>query len=330
MIITRAPFRISFAGGGSDLPVFYKKHGGCALVTSINRYVYIEIHPYFNEDRIQLKYSQTENVGSADEVKHKIFREVIKQFNLMGVEISCTADIPAGTGLGSSSAFSAALLKAVYAYKNQYCSNANIAAEACELEIKRLKSPIGKQDQYASVFGGLNFIRFNPDDTVVVEPIVLDRQLKNTLGNRLYLYYTGKMRDANDILDDQQKSISADPQKERKLIEMTNIAEKMKIALEKSDLSDFGKYLHEGWMLKKGISTLISNGDIDDLYQKGLSAGASGGKLLGAGGGGFLLFYVDDARKEEFVRGMALIKNIKRLDVALEQNGLQVVHHDQG
>ena len=205
MIITRSPFRISFAGGGSDLPSFYKRHGGCVLVTSINRYVYIEIHPFFNEDRIQLKYSQTENVGSVNDVKHRIFREVLKQFKFNGVEMSCTADIPAGTGLGSSSAFSAALLQAAYAYKNQYCSRADIAAEACELEIKRLKSPIGKQDQYSSVFGGLNFIRFNPDDTVRVEPVIVDRQLKNTLGNSLHLYYTGQMRDANIVLAQQQK-----------------------------------------------------------------------------------------------------------------------------
>ena len=288
MIITRSPFRISFAGGGSDVPSFYRRHGGCVLATSINRYVYIEIHPYFDEERIQLKYSQTENVGSADEVKHRVFREVLKQFNLMGVEITCTADIPAGTGMGSSSAFSAALLQAVYAYKNQYCSHADIAAEACELEIKRMKSPIGKQDQYSSVFGGLNFIVFNPDDTVVVEPVIVDRRLKNTLNNRLHLYYTGKVRDANIILAEQQKSISSDPKKERKLIEMTTIARKMKTALEKSDFSDFGHLLHEGWLLKKELSRLISDKEIDAIYQQGLSSGAGGGKLLGAGGGCFM------------------------------------------
>ncbi|MBI4309224.1 MAG: GHMP kinase [Candidatus Omnitrophica bacterium] len=330
MIITRAPLRISFAGGGSDLPVFYKRHGGCALVTSINRYVYIEIHPFFNEDRIHLKYSQTENVGRVHEIKHKIFRAVLKQFHLTGVELSCTADIPAGTGLGSSSAFSAALLKAVYAYKNRYCSRADIAAGACELEMKRLKSPIGKQDQYASVFGGMNFIRFNRDGTVAVEPIIAGRRLKDALGDRLHLYYTGKTRDANAILAEQQKSLSGDPRKERMVMAMAAIAAEMKTALEQSDLSGFGHLLHEGWLLKKGVSKSISNDEMDGIYQKGLSSGAGGGKLLGAGGGGFFLFYVDGARREKFLRGMARIKNIKRMDFALEQNGLQVVHCDPG
>lgn len=328
MIITRAPFRISFAGGGSDLPSFYRKHGGCVISTSINRYIYIDIHPFFDRDRIQLKYSRTENVATAAEVQHRIFRETLQAFNLNGVELTSTADIPAGTGMGSSSAFTVALLQAVHAYQHLYRSKHELAAEACDLEINKVGSPIGKQDQYASAFGGLNFIRFNPDDSVSVEPVIIDRELREALDGNLHLYFTGLTRDANALLEEQQRNLSSDRQRTDNMIGMMKIAEQMKITLENRDLSQFGALLHEAWELKKSLSNSISGSHIDDLYNAGRRAGATGGKLLGAGGGGFLLYYVEPWNRDKFVETMAGNTAVRKVGFNMEQGGVQVIHYE--
>lgn len=328
MIITRAPFRISFAGGGSDLPSYYRRHGGCVLSTSINRYVYIEIHPFFDEKRIQLKYSQTENVASLDEIRHPIFRESLRQFGLSGVELTSTADIPSGTGMGSSSAFTVALLQALHAHNCRYRSKGDIAAEACDMEINRIKSPIGKQDQYASAFGGLNLFRFNPDETVTVEPVTINKQMRDHLSARLHLYYTHEVRDANALLAVQQKEVAGSEAKTQSVQRMTRIAELMRIALVDNQLGDFGDLLHEGWLLKRSLTHSITNGDIDQLYEAGRSAGARGGKLLGAGGGGFLLFYVDEDKREQFIHQMSSLARLKRTNFEFEQGGVQVIHYE--
>lgn len=209
MIITRTPFRVSFAGGGSDLKEFYSKNGyGAVVSAAINRYMYIAIHPYFH-DKIRLKYSKTEDVENIDDIKHPIIRECLRKVQIeKGLEIASFADVPAGTGLGSSSSFTVGLLNALYAYKGKIVSKERLAAEACEIEIEILKEPIGKQDQYAAAYGNINYIRFNKDETVDVSQILLTEPAKKKLGDSLCLYYTGGKRRAGDILNEQKKNLS--------------------------------------------------------------------------------------------------------------------------
>ena len=298
MIITKTPFRISFAGGGSDLPDFYEKYGGCVLSTSINRYCYISIHPYFNSRYTLLKYSENELVEELPQIQHRIFNCVLNEAQLHGVEITSTADIPGGTGLGSSSTFTVGLLHTINCYRGKYLSKGTLAAKACQVEIEKLGSPIGKQDQYAAAFGGLNFIRFHPDGGVSVSPIVMQPETYQKLQENLVMFYTGDVRSANSILAEQKRNISSE-EKAQNLQKMCALAEDMKEALEHDDLSSFGSLLHKGWELKRTLASGITNPAIDEAYRTAMENGALGGKLLGAGGGGFLLFYCPPARQEQ-------------------------------
>lgn len=290
MIITKTPFRVSFCGGGSDMADFYREHGGCVLNTTINRYMYLTIHPYFDETRTVLKYSQNEIVDNIQDIDHSIFHCVLNEQRISGVEISSTADVPSGTGLGSSSSFTVGLLHTLACYKGEYVSKGTLAKEACEVEIEKLGAPIGKQDQYAAAFGGLNFISFHKDDSVSVEPIVTKGGTLKELQRNLVMFYTGLVHDANKILSVQKKNISQ-ADKTKNLTRMCELARSMKKSLESNELNDFGAILHESWMKKKELAGSISNAQIDVMYEKALANGAVGGKLLGAGGGGFLLFY---------------------------------------
>lgn len=293
MIITRTPFRVSFAGGGSDLMEFYAKNGyGAVVSAAINKYMYIVIHPYFH-DKIRLKYSKTEDVENVDEIQHPIVRECLKKVKLeKGVEIASFADVPAGTGLGSSSAFTVGLLNALYAYKGKVVPKERLAAEACEIEIDILREPIGKQDQYAVAYGNINYIKFNKDETVDVSPILLTEPAREKLEDRLCLYYIGGKRKAGDILNEQKKNMS-DEEKFQNLKRMVMLADELKDVLHNEDIDSLGVLLHKGWLYKKELARGISNKDIDALYDKAIEHGASGGKLLGAGGTGFLLIYTD-------------------------------------
>ena len=291
MIITKTPFRVSFCGGGSDIPDFYREHGGCVLSTTINRYMYLTIHPYFDEQRTALKYSQNEIVDKLGDIKHSIFHCVLNEKNISGVEISSTADVPSGTGLGSSSSFTVGLLHTLACYQGKYCSKAKLAEEACKVEIEKLGAPIGKQDQYAAAFGGLNFITFHKDDTVSVEPIITSGETLRQLQDNLVMFYTGITHDANKILSEQKQNIATENAKTSNLIRMCELARDMKVCLEQNELSDFGAILNESWMKKRELAGSISNPIIDELYNIAIHNGATGGKLLGAGGGGFLLFY---------------------------------------
>lgn len=290
MIITKTPFRISFCGGGSDLPAFYEKHGGCVLSTSISKYMYIAIHPYFDPRKTVLKYSKTEIVDELHKIEHSILHNVLNDLKVEGVEITCTADIPAGTGLGSSSTFTVGLLHTLNCYLGKYVSKAELAARACEIEIDRLQNPIGKQDQYAAALGGLNFIRFHRDGKVTYEPVLASRATKAKLEESLKLYYLGSTREANEILQKQSRNME-DAGKARNLQKMCEIAEAMKISIQDGELDSFGEMLHRNWELKRELAAGITNAEIDGLYGKAMRAGAQGGKLLGAGGSGFLLFY---------------------------------------
>lgn len=321
MIISRTPFRISFCGGGSDMYDFYSRFEGCVLSSSINKYMYISIHPYFDPDKISLKYSENELVSCSDEIKHSILHCILQEAGITGVEISSTADIPSGTGLGSSSAFTVGLINAIYAYRHRCESKYKLAEHACNIEINRLGSPIGKQDQYAAAFGGLNFITFRRDGNVLVEPLVIDASVKDALQNRLVMFYTGMRHNANSILAEQKKNLSNEVQINH-LKAMCGLAKAMREVLQKGDLDSFGKILDEGWHRKKELSQGISGNEIDELYACAMRNGAGGGKLLGAGGGGFLLFYCEEDRQPSLERALGL----KRFDFRFESDGSTIVY----
>ncbi|MBR4560847.1 MAG: GHMP kinase [Bacteroidales bacterium] len=299
MIISRTPLRISFAGGGSDLPSYYMQHGGAVLSTTIDKYIYIAVHRYFSSSQSLIKYSKTELVNSNDEIEHPLFRECMKLVGVTGLDIASMADVPAGTGLGSSSAFAVSLLNVLHAYKHQAVSAEYLAATACDVEINRLGDPIGKQDQYAAAYGGLNFIRFNYDGSVDVQKIVMDTSVKAQLERNLILLYTGTKHSASAILKEQGKEMKR-LEKQQVMHKMVEMAYELKDVLEHGQIDDFGRILNEGWLLKRSLTNNISNPLIDALYDQGMDAGALGGKLLGAGGAGFVLFYCPEERQEEF------------------------------
>ena len=322
MIITKTPFRVSFCGGGSDIPDFYREHEGCVVSTSINRYMYISIHPYFDDKSTALKYSQTEIVDNIQDIKHKIFRQVLNDMDISGVEITSTADVPSGTGLGSSSSFTVGLIHSLYCYKGKYVAKDKIAAEACDVEINRLGNPIGKQDQYAAACGGLNLITFHQDDTVSVEPVIMRPETLKALQENLVIYYTGITHDANKILAEQKKNITSQKDKTDNLIRMCELAREIKKSLENDELSDFGEILNEGWKKKKELASGIADSRIDDMYETALKNGATGGKLLGAGGGGFLLFYCEKYKQKRMEEALGLT----RFPVQFEHDGTSVVY----
>jgi D-glycero-alpha-D-manno-heptose-7-phosphate kinase len=324
MIITKTPFRISFVGGGSDLRAFYQEHQGAVLSTSINKYMYISSHRFFEPDKIRLKYSKTETVESMSEISHPIFREALKQFDIQGgIELSSIADVPSGTGMGSSSSFTVGLLHNLYAVKGMHVSKEQLAAEACAIEIERLKEPIGKQDQYAAAYGGLNIIRFNTDESVTVENIYLKNEIRARLDENLIMFYTGSQRKANEILSEQQSNTKA-ADKMATLIQMTKLVDDLKHALTSGQLDDFGKIMHENWLLKKGLASKISNNDIDDAYAIAMKNGALGGKLLGAGGGGFLLFYCEKEKQAKLIEAM---HHYRQIDFGMENEGSKVIYY---
>lgn len=321
MIITKTPFRISFAGGGSDLAEFYEKYGGCVLSTTINRYCYISIHPYFNETETMLKYSENELVTNLADIKHRIFNCVLNERKIHGVEISSTADIPSGTGLGSSSTFTVGLLNALNCYQGKYMSKGKLAEKACEIEIEKLGNPIGKQDQYAAAFGGLNFIRFHQDGEVSVSPVMMKTSIYRKLQENLVMFYTGDTRSANSILAEQKKNMS-EQDKTRNLQQMCALAEDMRCALEQNQLDSFGDLLNEGWKLKRTLASGISNPMIDEAYETAMRNGALGGKLLGAGGGGFLLFYCQPKDQEK----LRVALHMSQFPFSFEKDGASVAY----
>ena len=321
MIITRTPFRVSFAGGGSDMPSFYREHGGCVLSTSINKYMYFMIHPHFDETKTLLKYSENEYVSDLNNIKHSIFRCVLNRLKISGVEITTTADVPKGTGLGSSSSFTVGLIHTLACYRGKYISKAKMAEMTCDVEIKYLGNPIGKQDQYAAAFGGMNFIVFHPDDTVSVQPIIIKGKALRELQENLVMFYTGMTRDANVILAEQNKN-AVKKDKSNNLIKMCGLAKSLKMSLENNDISDFGKILDEGWRLKREMANGISNDGIDELYDTAMKCGAEGGKLLGAGGGGFLLFYCPK-EKQEYLKNKL---RLRQFDFSFEHDGSTVIY----
>ena len=299
MIITRSPLRITLGGGGTDLPSYYRDHGGFVISAAIDKYVYVSvIRPFV--PGIFLKYSQMEKVEQIDQVDHRIIREALRilDFKTPQVEITTLADIPAGTGLGSSGSFTTALLKALYTHRKRLVLMDELASLACEIEIDRLKEPIGKQDQYIASYGGITCFHFNPDESVDAVPLKLSMDTLFDLEDNLLLFFTGYARSAGSILQDQQqRSEKSDPAMLANLHYVKELGLRSQVALEAGRTVEFGEIMHEHWEHKRKRSKGMSNPQIDKWYDLGKKNGALGGKLVGAGGGGFLLFYTQDRKQ---------------------------------
>lgn len=325
MIISQTPLRISFAGGGSDLPEFYKKIPGAVVSTSINKYIYITVNKKF-DNQIRASYSSTEIVSHPDELKHELIRESLKLAGIYnGLEITSISDIPSGTGLGSSSSFTVGLLNSLNAYRGIYSSPSELAINACDIEIRKCHKPIGKQDQYAAAYGGLNFIEFNSNGEVNVSPIIIKQNKLEELEDNLLLMYTGITRSADLVLKDQNNNISkgmSAATSDLKL--MVELAKELKKSLTEGDINKFGEILDENWNLKKKLSKQISNPKIEQWYNLGKKNGAIGGKILGAGGGGFLLFYAPSAKHHKIIDALP---KLTPTSFRFEKGGSRIVYY---
>jgi D-glycero-alpha-D-manno-heptose-7-phosphate kinase len=322
MIVSCAPFRVSFAGGGSDIASFYRKRRGAVLSCAIAKYSFIVVHPYFNANKYHLKYTNTELVEDLNEVKHPILREALRMQAIgPGIEIVSVADIPAGTGLGSSSSFSVALINALYAHRRTFVPKDTLASEACTLEIVRLGEPIGKQDQYAAAYGGLNLIEFERHGGVTVQPVLLAPATMSELESNLMLFYTGIQRDAREVLSHQVIALESEKSMISRMERMVDLAYEMRDLLVGGDLHAFGFALHRGWELKRSLSNQISTSTIDDLYVRARNAGALGGKLAGAGGGGFLVLYCP---KEAQARVRSALTNLQSIEFRFDWRGANI------
>ena len=322
MIISQTPYRISFAGGGTDLPAFYREEYGAVLSTAIDRHMYVTVGTRF-DSTIRVAYSTTEVVETAAQLKHTLVREALAITDLdRALEITTIGDVPAGTGMGSSSALAVGLLTALYAYKGRAEAPETLARQACEIEIDRLGAPIGKQDQYAAAYGGLQYIRFNPDETVHVEPVPGSAAMLEALSDHVLLFYTGGTRDANQLLSEQSRATA---RKLDVLRRMRDIAGELRDVLGTSDsprFDVFGAKLDEAWELKRSLTGSISTRTIDDWYARGRRAGAYGGKLLGAGGGGFLMLF---APRDRHGASREELGHPKELPVRFDPRGSRVI-----
>lgn len=311
MIVSCAPLRVSFAGGGSDLASFYRKRRGAVLSCAIAKYSFIVVHPFFNASKYHLKYTRTELVDHIDQIQHPLLREALRMQKIdPGVEIVSVADVPGGTGLGSSSSFSVALINALYAHRRIFVPKEVLATDACMLEIEQLREPIGKQDQYAAAYGGINLIEFERHGGVTVQPLLLPPATLSELEGNLMLFYTGLQRDAREVLSHQVDAIEKDDLVVLRISQMADLAYEMRDLLLAGDLDTFGLALHRGWEMKRGISSQISTSSIDGLYAQARAAGALGGKLAGAGGGGFLLLYCPKAAQARVREKLGILQSI--------------------
>ena len=326
MITTQTPFRLSFFGGGSDIKSFYTRHPGAVLSVAINKSMYLTSHPYFEPTAIHLKYSKTELVPAVHQIDHPILRAVLtKLVPNGGIEVASIADIPGGTGLGSSSAFTVGLIQNLNARFQRFLPPDRLAEEACHIEIDVLKEPIGKQDQYASAFGGLNHFVFHSDGRTTVERIFVPADTIKRLEASLFLFYIGTPRSASTILQEQTSNLSDRSifESQRAMVAQVDVGIQL---LRDGDLDGFGQLLHEAWVLKRTLASKISDVMIDTYYERGLDAGALGGKLAGAGGGGFLLFYCPPRSQSWFLRAM---NEIRQVPFNFEFYGSRVIHYSE-
>ncbi len=326
MIITRSPLRITLGGGGTDLPSYYREHEGFLIAAAIDRYVYITIHRTFFDEFI-VKYSKLEKVNHARELEHPIIREALDLVRLdgRGMEITSMADIPAGTGLGSSGSFTTALLKALHCLNRSIVHPQELAEQACHIEIERLKDPIGKQDQYIAAYGGITCFQFQKDGQVKAWPLAISEETRHNLEDGLVMFFTGYSRRAADILkqqDDQTKSKADAGAMVANLHYVKDLGLRSKDALEQGNLTAFGQLMHEHWQYKKKRSGAMSNPQIDEWYDLAMRNGAVGGKLIGAGGGGFLMFYSSDKTR---LRHALLAAGLKEVRFHFDFEGTKVL-----
>ncbi|MBU0535700.1 MAG: GHMP kinase, partial [Nanoarchaeota archaeon] len=312
MIISRTPFRMSFAGGGSDLRSYYKTGYGAVLSTAINKFAYITVNKRFSE-KIRVGYSHVEERDSVDEVEHNLVREALRKSGIKkSIDVSYVSDLlPAqeGSGLGSSSSITVGTLNALYAQTGKHTSAEQLAHEASEIEIDILGAPIGKQDQYAAAYGGLNFIKFNADESVVITPIIMKQSVKKEMDKNLIAFHTG-VNTRSEVCLTEQKEKTEKAINIEALDKMVALAEELKDALRNSDLTKFGEILHKNWLFKKSLASNISASNIDDWYEKARNAGAIGGKILGSGGGGFLLFYCEQDKQDKLRHALSDLREL--------------------
>jgi D-glycero-alpha-D-manno-heptose-7-phosphate kinase len=324
IIVTRTPLRISFAGGGTDMAAYYEQDDGIVLSTTITQYVYVTVKRHSNlfDEPIRVNYKVSEEVQTIDEIENNIVRECLRLLEVdPPIYISMVGDVPVSTGLGGSSALAVGLLNALHSVKGERVSAGQLAEEACHIEIDVLGEPIGKQDQYAAAFGGLNVFTFKSDDTVSVRPKNLAQSVRSELFESLLMFWTGNLRDARAVLAEQRANVEAERGRLRKMSDQVVELEAV-LGTDPFNLAAFGRVLDQGWRLKRGLASGISSGAIDELYERAIAAGAHGGRLCGAGGGGFLLFVTPPDRREAVRHALA---GFTELPVAHEVHGSHVV-----
>jgi D-glycero-alpha-D-manno-heptose-7-phosphate kinase len=327
MIISRTPLRISFAGGGSDLPAFYQHELGAVTSTAINKYIYITVNKKFDH-KIRASYSVTEIVDSLDELKHELIREALRLVGLdSGIEITSISDIPSqGTGLGSSSTYTVGLLNALHAYTGKHAGAERLAREACQIEIEICKRSSGKQDQYIAAYGGLQHIQFNPNENVFVDPVICSTETKRELQRGLVLLYTGLTRSAGNILAEQAHNTQSDAERRQAVRRMVHLSQRLRDALAANDLTSFGEIMHQGWVEKKKMAAGISNAQIDEWYERARQHGAIGGKITGAGGGGFLLLCAPPERHAEILHALP---DLQPVPFRFEPQGSKIIYVEE-
>lgn len=328
MIITQTPFRMSFFGGGTDMESFFTKYGGAVLSTTFDKYCYVNIRhlPRFFDYTTELSYSRTERVTDINDIEHPAIRNAMKMLDMHEIRLTYEADLPARSGLGTSSSFAVGMLNAFYALKGKYANKKKLANEAIYLERELCNEAGGWQDQIAASFGGFNRINFNTDGTYDVLPVIISPERKNMLNNNLMMFFTGFTRFSSDVQKANAASKESQESKEKRLLEMRNLVDEAENILtnKDTDLDDFGRLLDHTWKLKRKTGVAVSTNSIDGLYDKGIQAGALGGKLLGAGGGGFLVFYVQPEYQEIVKEAM---KDLMYIPFKFEDGGTRVIHY---
>lgn len=328
MIITQTPFRMSFFGGGTDMESFFTKYGGAVLSTTFDKYCYVNVRhlPRFFDYSTELSYSRTERVTDINAIEHPAIRNAMKMLDMREIRLTYEADLPARSGLGTSSSFAVGMLNAFYALKGKYADKKKLADEAIYLERELCEEAGGWQDQIAASFGGFNRINFNTDGTYDVLPVIISPERKKALNDNLMMFFTGFTRFSSDVQKANAGSKETQEAKEKRLLEMLSLVDKAEHILtdKHTDLDDFGRLLDHTWKLKRQTGSAVSTNSIDDLYEKGMQAGALGGKLLGAGGGGFLVFYVQPEYQEAVKEAM---KDLMYIPFKFEDGGTRVIHY---
>jgi D-glycero-alpha-D-manno-heptose-7-phosphate kinase len=326
MIISKTPLRMSFVGGGSDIKEYYQHGHGSVVSTTIDKFVYIAVNKKFDEP-IRVVYSEAENIKNIEDIKHNLVREALKLVEddkkWEGTDIVYMSDmLPAntGTGLGASSSLIVGILNALHIYKGEHVSTETLAREACKIEVDILKRPIGKQDQYAAAYGGFNYIRFNADESVIIEPIIFKETTKEELNKNLLLFHTGTNTQSTSVLNEQKKRTKNNLLILNKMVELTD---ELRETLKNDDITNFGNILHKEWIYKQKLASKITNSVINNYYEKAIKAGAIGGKILGSGGGGFLLLYCEEKNQDEVRKTLS---NLKEARFKFEPEGSRIIY----